>query len=354
MKISELRKKGSGLKDQIGARTKESYNVKDDSGKYGKIFNKKLSLERYKAVEGEHAVDILPWIVGNQYPTKNFPNIKPGDIQYVLDVWVHYGIGVNEDAITCPARNYDKPCPICEELTQLKKEGADDELTNPLKPKRRAIYQIIARNTAAEEAKGVQMFDSSHYLMERIISENARQPFGGGFIYFSDPDAGEEGGRTVYFKRKGTGRSTEYVSHKFIIRKEPIPDEILDSTVSLDDYLIIKEYDEIKALHEGAGLYSETEEGEESPAETEKAKKLAEKTKAKEEKKPEPKAEQPAEKKSERRTRAPLAQDKNEEAVGPQKCPGGGVFGDADTIDTLDHCPECEIWEDCAKAASSE
>lgn len=345
MKISELRKKGQGVKDQIGARTKESYNVKDDSGKYGSIFNKKMGLEKYKIAEGEHAVDIIPWLVGNQYPTKNFPNIKPGDIAYILDIWVHFGIGVNEDAIACPARNYDKPCPVCEELTQLKKEGADDELINPLKPKRRAIYQVVSRNSAGEEAKGVQLMDSPHYYTERIIAEKARRPFGGGFIFFSDPDEG----KTVYFKRKGTGRSTEYVSHDFMDRKEPISDEILDSALSLDDYLVIKDYDEIKALHEGANLYTEAEE---KPAE-EKEEKQVDKERKEEQQAEEQKAEQPPaeEKSATTRRRAPLGQDKkNEEASGPQTCPGGGVF--AQDIDTLDHCPECDKWEDCAKAAA--
>lgn len=322
--ISELRKKGKGLKAQLDKRAKESYATKDDSGKFGSIFNRQLSMDRMKMTE-ENVIDVLPWFAGSNYPTKQH-NISPGDVVYVLDIWVHFSIGANEDTVVCLARNYGKPCPICEEFNQLKREGADDELLKDLKPKRRALYQVINRNSRSEEEKGIQLLDAPHFGTEKEFSERAKRPLGGGFVYFSDPDEG----KSLYFKKTGQRQLTKYSAHEFLDRKETIPNELCDQTVSLDDYLIILSYEEIKTMHEGLNLTS-------PPPET-----PSEEKKTEEEPSPTPEE-------APRRKSAPLQPKKEEEKKELNPCPGGGVYGI--DIDTFDHCGECEAWDSCAEEA---
>jgi hypothetical protein len=39
----------------------------------------------------------------------------------------------------------------------------------------------------------------------------------------------------------------------------------------------------------------------------------------------------------------------HEKPEGDNECPGGGTFGVS--IEQLDHCNTCEVWDDCAKKA---
>lgn len=257
----------SALKDRLLKRTEESYASKESSGKYGDIFKKDVKLPLWKPKDGEHLFNVIPYIVGNKDP-----KLSPGEVSYILDIWVHRNIGINEDSFVCPARNYGQACPICERQKEMRLSGtfSDDEIKD-LNPKRRAVYNVQVCDTAEEEAKGIQIWEVSHFMTERLFSELSRKPKGGGFIPFSDPD----NGKMLAFNKKS---NMEYVGHKMVDRDEPISDSLLEEAYTLDELIYIPSYEELYAAFYGEDYAEEVEEEEEEVKE--KPKKKAEKKKS--------------------------------------------------------------------------
>jgi len=359
--VSKIRSRKT-LQQDLLKRSQESYDKKDESGRYGSFFKSKSELgnkEFWKCGEGEHQIDIIPWIAGDNYPTKSY-DIKSGDIAIVLDLWVHYNVGPNEDSVVCPARNYGLPCPICEHINEIRKRDdlTEDEIkekTSEKNPKRRSIYQIVCYDSHEEESKGVQIWDVAHFFMERHLTELSQKPKRGGFIPYADPDEGKQ----VYFKRKGQGQfNTEYMAHQFLDREYKVSDEVLDSTISLDQGIIVLTYEELKRKYWGGEDIPATspEEEEEQP----KATRATRRPPVQEEEEPETEERQPDEEEEQqepeeqptrRRVRKPQQEEQpEEEEENGNKCPAGGVFG-KDIDKPLPECDDCKVWDDCAAEA---
>jgi hypothetical protein len=229
----------------------EAYKRKDDSGKFKTIFDSLPSDRIWKCSEGEHSLDFIPYIAG-----PNDPNTKEGEWTYNLDVFVHRGVGVNEDEYLCLNLNYGKPCPICEYQAKLQREeNFDEEEVRSLRPTRRVIYNIWCHDNNKEENRGVLVFNSSQYRFAAPLTEQSKKKKGGGYIYFADPDEG----KIVSFRRVGMGpRNTQFLAFSFEDREEPIPDEILDQAICLDRMLHIPTYEEVKrAFFAGMGADSD-------------------------------------------------------------------------------------------------
>lgn len=218
-------------------RTEESYNSKDDSGKFRGYIKSSIPIKQWKCDEGDHVIDILPWLAG-----KNNPNgLEENDGTHKVEVFAHYGIGVNENSYVCPQLTIGKPCPICEYRNAMKKEdNYDEDAFKALNAKRRVIYQVCVFDTPKTEAAGVMYWDASFHLAEKNIVALAKNNRTGEFIPFADPDKG----KTIEFTREGKGITTDYTALKFTER-EPIPDDVLDQCVCLDDYIEILSYEEL-------------------------------------------------------------------------------------------------------------
>lgn len=236
MSLAQRRKEYS---EALKKRTQESYDTRDDSGRFKSIFeaNKMQGILKWKPSEDDHSINIIPYIAG-----ENNPKFKKGTVAYYLDVWIHRAIGVNEDSFICMNRTYGKRCPICDYIAEMKKsEDYDEEYLKSLNPTRRAIYNIQVLDNTKEREKGVQIWDVSHFLFEKEIAELAKKKQGGGFVYFSDPD----NGKIVSFRKKGERQNTKYTAFTFEDRNEIISDELLGKAVCLEELLHIPSEDEI-------------------------------------------------------------------------------------------------------------
>jgi hypothetical protein len=237
---------------EISQRTQESYNSKDSSGKFKSIFIKDAlgKVEFWKCSEDEHFINIIPYLAG-----KNNPNVKEGNWAYNLDIFVHRKVGVNEDSFICLSRSFGRKCPICDEQARLRSlDDYDDKFVKSLNPTRRVVYNIECIDSEKESRKGIQLFDVSHFLFEKELAEIAKKPRGGGFILFSHPDEG----KTVFFRKSGNGpTNTEYKAFKFEDRTEPIPDEILDAALCLDELIHIPSYEEVYNSYFGVEVDAE-------------------------------------------------------------------------------------------------
>lgn len=263
MKPSERRK---AMKDEMSQRLQESYNSKDDSGKFKSIYvkEKQGNTPLWKCSEDEHFIDIIPYIAGSQHPS-----VKEGKLACNLDFYVHRKVGVNEDSYVCLARTFGKKCPICDEQAEIRKQDDyDEKYVKSLNPTRRVLYNIVVRDNDKEERKGIQLFEVSHWLFEKELAELSKKPRGGGFITYSDPDDG----KTLCFRKKGNGpTNTEYKAFQFFDRNEPISDEILDTALSLDELIHLPTYEEVKNAFFGL----ESDEEPEAEVEEEKPRKAA-------------------------------------------------------------------------------
>jgi len=294
-------------REDLQKRSEKSYETREDSGRFKNYLREDVEFPQFKCKEGEHYIDIIPYIAG-----KRDPLTKEGKGTYVLDLWVHRGVGPNENSYVCPARNYGDPCPICEHVKELRrKDDVDDDLLKELYPKRRVVYNVVCMDDEKEEAKGVQVWEVSHYLMEANISPLIKGGRGGGVNLFSDPDEG----KSIRFEVQGSGTNTRYKGHRLDDRIYSIPgdktkeytisEEILKRAYCLDDLIIVLTYDELSEVYYGKNFEGNTskEEG-----------------KVQEEKE----EEQPEEK---------------------NPCPAGSSFGY--DWDTLEPCGTCNKYEEC-------
>ena len=237
-------------KKKAGLKKRANKAPKSGSSAFPTIFKKSKIPEGvrfFKCEEGLQKIDILPFECGDNMPLdeKNNPMAEKGEFHYVLDLWVHRGVGKMGQPYVCPHRNFNEPCPICEYMNA---QRLPKEEWAAIAPKRRSIYLIWDRRTKETEKLGVQIFDAAHFFMEEKIKEIAELPEGGGYLWFSDPGTKNEPGVSVVWKRKGKGaKNTNYLGHRFIDREEKVPDVILDKTFALDDVINMKpSYEEIK------------------------------------------------------------------------------------------------------------
>ena len=261
-KKSRFRSKQGSAKEEMLNRTEESQKRQGGSGKWNDYLVEDFKGDKFVATEGDHLIDIIPYLAGSQDPKLN-----EGDRSYMVDVYVHQKVGVNEDSVLCPAANYrGQKCPICEHLAKMQQSKAftDDEL-KAFKTKRRVLYNVICYDNPEQESKGVQVWEASYHLTENEILSIARNRRGGGHIPFADPDDG----KSIDFYREGTGANTRYKGYKFVDREEVISDDDLDAAYCLDELLDIKTYDEIEELFRTTAPPIPGEERE-APAEEEK------------------------------------------------------------------------------------
>jgi hypothetical protein len=252
---------------------------------------------------------ILPYIV----ETDNDPKVKKGEETYILEYYVHRGVGADNGNYLCLQRTYGKACPICEEIDKLKDEyEKNKEFIRTLNASKRAAYNVI--DVLDTENPGeVKIFDASFAFFEKEMLEEVIDPETKEIVCFPDTSAN---GYYVRFRATeealGKIKYPKYKSFRFERRKEAISEDILKKVISLDSLLIIPTYEQVKNAFYGVDeeestdekYYKEVIEKEEA---TEKVIKKEEKT----------------------------------------ECPSGHVFGK--DVDAYDECIQCKAWEKCSE-----
>ena len=232
--------------DGLSKATQRSYDTKDSFGGGISYLKKDVKVNNWNCTDNEHLLDIIPYVAG-----PNDPNVKEGEPQYVLDIWVHRGVGALQQGYVCPQKNYKTRCPICEKQLQMRRSGEySDEEISSLNPKRRTMYNVFCWDSKEEIRKGVQIWEVSHFFFEKHLAELSKRPKGGGFIIFSDPD----NGKSISFKKKSKGSNMEFLGHRFEDRDDEseVTDEMLEAAVCLDELIHIPTVKELqKAVEEG-------------------------------------------------------------------------------------------------------
>lgn len=249
------KKSSKSIFSELDEATKKSYESKDSFGEQADYFKKGVKIKKFYPKNGEHLIDIIPFIAGKSHPT-----ISEGKPAYVLDVWVHRSVGTDGGSYVCLQKNYKQRCPICEHQRLMRKEGSytDEEIKN-LDAKRRVMYNVLCYDSQEEISKGVQIFETSHFFMEKHLAELAKKPKGGGFIPFAHPDEGKSISWTISKK----GQYGEWFGHKFVDRDEEITEDTLEEAHILDEIIHIPTVKELEKVVKNAFVPSEDEEDEE-------------------------------------------------------------------------------------------
>lgn len=324
----------SKMRGKLKKKTEASHKNRDQGGGLANYFDKEKmeKVNTWWANKGDHIIDVIPYLAGT-----HDPNNKPDEPVYVLDLKVHRGVGAMEEIMVCPEQ-YGDPCPICEEMRKRSHQDLDFKTEiKPLKPGRRVMYNIVVRDGGDMEKKGVQVFEIAHWFMEKHLAKIAKDPRGGGFTIFSDPDDG----KSISFERSGVGAtSTNYEGHRFLDRTEVITDEELEGAFCLDDLIELKSYDEIYKAFHGEAPESDDDDTADDTADDDVDNDDVDDDvddvdddDAVEEK--------PAEK--------PKRGGKKRRAKKGPSCPHGHTIGD--DIDEYEECDDCEMWDACDELA---
>lgn len=329
------RMKKSNEEKDYGSTSRQYLNTKDlDSDK---IF--------FKPVKGKNLIDVIPFIAA----TDNSPRCKKGEIDYLLDVYVHRSVGPGHDNFLCLQKNYKKPCPICEHVEELKKDGEDEELIKELKPKRRVVYNVIDLNA---EKQNIQLFETSHFKFEKEIQEEAETDEDGELVIFFDP----EDGMSVSFKGvESSFNKKEFIEIKkvsLVDREDQYKESIVEKAIALDSLLVIPTYDEVAAAF--FGTETEDDQPKKSKAKDEDDGEDDDDRPIKKKKQPEPEDDddddEPAPPKKSAKKKADDDDDDEEEEKPKSKkssgkCPHGHTFGK--DCDKHDECEDCDEWDKC-------
>jgi hypothetical protein len=222
---------------------KRSYETRDSFGESSDYFKKGVKIQKWVPKDGDHIVNIIPYIAG-----ENCPNQTEGYATHVLDIWVHQRVGPSSSSHICLAKNFKKPCPLCDLQREMRKDGGfSEEDIKALQPKRRTLYNLVVLDSVDEERKGIQVWEVSFHFMEKHLAQLAKNPKGGGFVPFQDPDTGKSVVWTI--EGKG-GYNKEYVGHRFVDRDSEVTDEQLEEAHTLDEIIHIPDYKELQKVAE--------------------------------------------------------------------------------------------------------
>lgn len=251
---------------------KRSYETRDSFGESEDYFKKGVKIQKWQAKDGEHLLNIIPFIAG-----KNCPNQDEGYATHVLDIWVHQRVGPSSTNHICLAKNFKKPCPLCDLQREMRKDGgfSEDDI-KALQPKRRTVYNVVVLDTVDEERKGVQIWEVSFHFMEKHLANLAKNPRGGGFVPFQDPDTGKSISWVI--EPKG-GYNKDYIGHRFVDRDSEVTDEQLEAAWTLDEIIHIPSYNELQKVAElvrGGAENEDDDQGEPEPPKQERRKRQPE------------------------------------------------------------------------------
>jgi hypothetical protein len=357
-------------KGGFAKRYQASYESKDSGAPaFAGVMNwKKVDsdVNFFSPIEGKNRINIIPYTI----KTKNHPLVKRGEFEvgdqdYVMDVFTHRGVGPSEATVICLKSTFGKPCPICEQSALLRKQGKEKE-AGELKPSRRVFYNV----QDMKEPDKLKVFETSHFLFEKELIDEARDDEEGGFVDFADPIEGKEIKFRASEVQKGKIKYKEFKSFAFEDRDDPIPDELLESAISFDEIMNVPTYEEVEKI-----LFGQDDDDDEESDESAKkskhddsdeedddrpVKKFSKKYEDEDDELEEKPAKKPVknrddeneddEEESSKKPVKKVEDEDNEPEPSNKscgKCPFGHCFGQDD--DKYDECDNCDVWDKCVK-----
>lgn len=283
--------------------------------------------EFFKIKKGRNLFTILPYEV----TVDNHPEVQAGELWYQRTMWVHYGVGVEENTEICLLKTFKEKCPICERRMELAKDSeATEGEIDELKPKERELFNV--RNEDGEIQLLYLSFHNFGKLLEEDIGED--EDYAG----FADMEDGHS--LNVRFKMESWAGNKFLKASKIDFKsRKDLDKSVLEDVLNLDEIMVPKSYDDLYNAFWDAGDDSEKDE-DKPEKKTRTEKKTSSRKKRSEKKEPE--------KKETPKKKAPAKKSKPKEKK--LECPEDGITFGKD-YDEYECCDDCDIRKECKKAA---
>lgn len=233
-------------------RTSEQVNKRatQSGGQFDRIFKEQFSVA--KISEGDHQWRILP-------PT------WPSAEHWGMDVFLHYGIGPDQQSYLCAEKMNGEPCPICEERQKADRDG-DKDYAKQLNTSKRVVVWAVNRNAKGE---GPVLW-SMPYTLDKDISKLCIDKETGEVLAIDDPDDGFD----IEFNKEGAKLQTRYTAVAIARKTTPLArdEEVMDTWLQfavenpLPDALNYFDYDHIQSVFAGGHVASDDAEEKTIPA----------------------------------------------------------------------------------------
>ena len=282
------------------------------------------NLKKWKPSVGVNKIDVIPYNASASHPLVKSGQVEEGDTLYVLEVYVHKGVGPSNSNYVC-LKQFGHRCPMCEESLRLRNVGTpeSDKQASDLYAKRRIVY--VVHDLMKDEYgfwdtgfKGVQQKINS--LSQFEVDAN------GAKVDIFD----WEEGRTIQF----IGTESTFKGNKFVdvdgfkfAEREPLSDEVLSHSLDLSTCLNVVDEESMEKIISGECVVSNTavaKPQDETYSAVDSISQMASQA-----------VESPVEKSSDTST--------TESASG--NCPYGHNWREADHHP---ECATCQLWEKCA------
>jgi hypothetical protein len=192
--------------------------------------------------------DFIPWKAG-----KGNTAADQGEYTFVREYYVHAQVGPNQDTFGCNAKNFNKPCYVCEWRNKNlgnKPDPTDEEkkMFGRLLPKQREAFLVRDRT---EKKKGRQLWECSFHLFGKYLYnkiDTARGADKKARENFADPKVGSTLEITGVEKKTGDGGGAflEFSDIQFKPRKEPLPPELVKGAPCVDEFVVLEDYKKVK------------------------------------------------------------------------------------------------------------
>ena len=186
----------------------------------------------FKPKEGNNFLFLLPPKVEQKKPW--------------IEIYMHYGVGVNNKSLVCPNKMENKPCPVCEKAGKIYAEGTKEskELAKKYWPGTSWYAGVI-------DLKDVHLLPQIWRFGVTVKRElvdcfyDAEEP--DKFIDYTNLEAGFK----VVLKRIDKSTNENYIDYKATLGKAysfDKPKEILKNLPDMSEYTVCLTYDEIKEI----------------------------------------------------------------------------------------------------------
>ncbi|MFH1741092.1 MAG: hypothetical protein ABIH23_18990 [bacterium] len=229
-------------------------DVKKRTAQSGGLFDSitQAKFQTFTPKEGDYRLRFLP-------PTWENPE------HFGLDVYVHYGIGSDNQSYLCLDKMKGEKCPICEERKRAEKSG-DPDYARTLQATKRVLVWVIDR----EDEDAGPLLWSMAWTIDRDLANLSIDKRTGEYLALDDPDEGFD----IEFSRTGKGLKTKYVGIQVARKSTPLADdpdqadEWLEFVTEnpLSDVLNYFDYDHVASVAQGkVGDDDDENEEEEQP-----------------------------------------------------------------------------------------
>lgn len=365
---------------------------------------KDTGIEKFKFEVSEdghdgYLFDFLPFPVTKKHPKyESLKRLFKGDtpLDWKMNLVLHkVKAPFGETKVLCPEKNFGKPCPFCDKKRQLFDEGGEWN-SNPYQHEIKKMNDVerdyfLVRNL--KDGKVYVMEYASYFFGQNLQNKLARTKRGETSIVLANP--GKNGHSLRFWVDPSTVKDNrgnpiigKITDMEFEPRTEAVPEDVLESLPSLDEYITQYSYEDMEGMLDGtfflAGDDEDDDTEEEAPVQRSGrtgrddgdsgSDRVSRRSRASEpnnsdadaDDEPSPSEEPTRSRRQRVREEAaendepnvndvPVEDDREarrrrrREARASQKpaCPAGGQFGK--DIDTFDECEECALYDACDK-----